>query len=379
MTPNAAKKRYVLTCIVFICHCTILTAQICSDIEATPMTKALYANLYKLKDKFTILGHQDALAYGVGWKYENGRSDIKSVVNDNAGLYGWDIGHLELDSSKNLDGVPFNKMKNYIKEAHAIGGLVTLSWHASNPFTGKSAWDTTPGTLRSILPGNPSHEKYKAWLDKVALFVNDLKAKNGEHIPILFRPFHELTGNWFWWCKNGSTPEEFIELWRFTVNYLQKQKKMHHLIYVYNTADFKTENDFLAYYPGDDVVDIVSFDKYQYDQKNGREDFISIVERQLKIANTVAVQKNKILAIAETGFEAIPDSIWWTNTLYPLLEKHPISFVLLWRNAGYMRSMQKMHYYAPYENQVSAKNFKQFYLLPKMLFQKKLSSLKIYQ
>jgi beta-mannanase len=84
-----------------------------------------------------------------------------------------------------------------------------------------------------------------------------MKDKYGNPIPVLFRPFHELTGNWFWWCKNVCTPDEFKALWRFTVSYLREQKR-----YVYNTAGFANESDFMASYPGDDMVDVVSFDQY---------------------------------------------------------------------------------------------------------------------
>jgi mannan endo-1,4-beta-mannosidase len=54
--------------------------------------------------------------------------------------------------------------------------------------------------------------------------LSSLKGSDGKSIPILYRPFHELTGNWFWWCKNNATPQEFKQIWKFTINYLEKQK-----------------------------------------------------------------------------------------------------------------------------------------------------------
>lgn len=356
-----------------------VTAQVCSDPNATALTKQLYRRLFQIKDAYTLFGHQDDLAYGVGWKYENGRSDVHSVVKDYPAIYGWDLAHLELDSANNIDGVPFNKIKSYIQQAYRSGGVVTLSWHATNPLTAKSAWDVTAGSLHSIVPGNLNHEKYKSWLDKVAVFLNTLKTDNGQPIPMLFRPFHEFTGNWFWWCKNVSSTDDFKAIWKFTVDYLQQQKNIHQLIYVYNTADFSSADEFLERYPGDDKVDMVSFDKYQYEQANGRANFIASMEKQLTILDAVAIQKNKIPAIAETGYESVPDSIWWTNTLYPLLQKHTVSYVLVWRNHGYMPSTKKMHYYAPYPGQISAPDFIRFYTLPKMVFQNKISALSIYQ
>lgn len=373
------RKQYGLFVLLMICIGFHAGAQQCSDKAATPLTKNLYKNVYALKDTKTIFGHQDATAYGVGWKYINDRSDILAVVNDYPALYGWDLANIELDNPKNIDGIPFVNIKKYIQDSYKRGGITTISWHANNPFTGNNAWDTTHGTVLSILPGNSQHALYVSWLDKIAAFLGALKTENGEAIPILFRPFHELTGNWFWWCKNNCTPAEFIQLWNFTQDYLKNSKQLHNLIYVYNTADFSTAEGFLQRYPGDDRVDILSFDRYQYEQPNGRPQFMQAAEQQLSIITQLAKAKNKIAAIAETGYEAIPDPFWWTKTLYPLLEKYPVAYVLVWRNAGLRDNTTKMHYYAPYPGQVSAADFQLFYSLPKMVFEKKISEQKIYQ
>ena len=111
-------------------------------------------------------------------------------------------------------------------------------------------------SLKAIFKSIENHKKYVSWLDKAAIFFLSLKDKNGKNIPILFRPFHELTGGWFWWGKGNCTPEEFKTAWKFTFDYLQK-KGVHNLIYVYNTADFKSKEEFLEYYPGSDYADAI--------------------------------------------------------------------------------------------------------------------------
>jgi mannan endo-1,4-beta-mannosidase len=68
--------------------------------NATKETVALYQNLYKLTDSAVLFGHQDDLAYGVGWAYEPGNSDVKKISGDYPALYGWELGNLELDSAK---------------------------------------------------------------------------------------------------------------------------------------------------------------------------------------------------------------------------------------------------------------------------------------
>lgn len=350
-----------------------------SDKNATPETENLYQNLILLQEKGFLFGHQDDLAYGVKWRYEEGRSDIKDVTGDYPALYGWDLGGIEHQKSNNIDGVPFKKMKNWIKEIYDRGGVSTISWHMDNPLTMKNSWDTTSGSLRSILPNGEKHQLYLSWLDQAAQFLGNIKGSDGKKIPILYRPFHELTGNWFWWCKNNATPEEFKEIWRFTIHYLRETKKLNNLIIVYNTADFKSKEEFLEYYPGDDVVDVLSFDKYQYTNPVTDSSFITEVQNQLKIMNEVAVEHLKPMAIAETGYEQIPYENWWTKTLTEAIGNYKISFVLLWRNHGWQEQEKKMHYYAPYKGQLSEKDFIEFYNSPKTFFQKDITQENIYK
>lgn len=351
-----------------------------SDRNATPETVVLYQSLIKLANKGIMFGHQDDLAYGVNWKYEEGRSDVKDVAGDYPAVYGWDIGGLEKKSAKNIDGVPFDKMRQYIKATHERGGINTISWHINNPLNDKDSWDITPKSMASALPGGLSHEKYKLWLNEAVTFLRSLKDEKGKAIPILYRPYHELTGNWFWWCKNNGTPEEFTTLWKFTLNYFQ-EKGVHNLIYVYNTADFKSREEFLAYYPGSDYADILSFDKYQYDSPQTNTTFVEDCKRQFGIMDQVAKEEHKIMAFAETGYEQIPYSKWWTDTLMKAMGDYKISYVLLWRNHGWNEWMNppKMHYYAPYEGHLSSKDFVDFYNLDKILFEKDVAKEKLYK
>ncbi|WP_276381529.1 glycoside hydrolase family 26 protein [Flavobacterium sp. H4147] len=345
-----------------------------SDKKATLETVSLYKKLKRLTQKGFLFGHQDDLAYGVNWKYENGRSDIKDVVGDYPAVYGWDIAGLEKGDINNIDGVPFAKMKQYIIEAHERGGISTISWHFDNPATGKNAWDNTPNVVKTILPGAENHQKYLSWLDKAADFFLSLKDKKGKQIPIVFRPFHELTGGWFWWGKGNCTPEEFKVIWKFTFKYLQ-QKNVHNLIYIYNTSSFNSKEDFLANYPGDDFVDMLSFDSYQNNNDKDGQKFIEEVQKQFKILNEIGLEKHKPIALAEAGYEAVPDPKWWTGTLLKAIGDYKISYVLLWRNHGWQEKEQKMHYYAPFKGQISEKDFIDFYHLKQTLFEKDIKKL----
>lgn len=354
-----------------------------ADKNATKETVALYKNMFKAREKGFMFGHQDALAYGVNWRYEEGRSDVKDVTGDYPAVYGWDLGRIEINADKDLDGVPFNKMRQYIQQVYDRGGISTFSWHINNPLTGGDAWDNTPGTVAAVLPGGAQHEKFKGWLDNAANFLLSLKGSDGKLIPVLYRPYHEFTGNWFWWCKNTTTPQQFKELWKFTVTYFQ-QKGLHNLIYVYNTSDANVANlnDFMEYYPGDEWVDMVSFDIYQGgEEKAKRDKFETDTKNLVTIISQVGKEHNKLTAIAETGFEQVHYEKWWTETLLNSIGSHKISYVLVWRNHGFNEHMTppKMHYYAPYKGHPHEKDFVEFFNLPQTLFQKDVTKLKLYK
>lgn len=356
------------------------------DKKATVETRNLYQHLDRLTQKGVMFGHQDDLAYGVNWKYEVGRSDIKEVVNDYPAVFGWDIANLESDDDKNIDGVPFSKMKDYMKWVYDNGGINTISWHMKNPVTAGSAWDTTRA-VSSILPGGAQHELYKSWLDKGARFLAQLKGSNGKAIPILFRPFHELNGAWFWWGGKHASPAEFIALWQFTIKYLRDEKQLHNLIYVYNTNSFATSKEFMEKYPGDDYADMMSFDSYCFagsdttaaGLKQAADKFNKSLKHNLGILQAQAKLHNKISALAETGFEGIPYPKWWTETLYSAVKDYQLSYVLVWRNHGWQKSTQRFHYYAPYKGQLSATDFKDFYKETGTMFKNEIAKEKVYQ
>ena len=341
------------------------------DEKATKETVALYNNLKKLLSKGIMFGHQDDLAYGVGWKYEVGRSDIKDVTGDYPAVYGWELGRLEIDQPVNLDSVPFNKMKDFIRDAYDRGGVVTLSWHLNNPLTGKTAWDPVPGTVASILPGGEKNALYRSWLDKVASFLNELKAKNGEFIPVIFRPFHELNGSWFWWGKNHCTPEELKKLWHFTVGYLRDFRNIHHLLYAFSTDRFSSKEEYLERYPGDEWTDIIGFDIYQRSSgEKANQQFVADIDKMLSTLESISFENNKIPALTEFGFGTLPDSNWWTNAFWKGIKDHKISYALGWRNAGCKNEGKNCEFYVPYKGHASARDFIKFFDEEKTLFQK---------
>ena len=351
-----------------------------SDAKATTETINLYQNLAKTQQKGYFVGHQDNLAYGVYWKYQDGRNDVKEVVKDSPAIYGWELGDLELGKTENLDGVPFEKMKQYIRDAYQRGGIITISWHSNNPITGGNAWGFSNKSIKSIFPGGENHQTYVDYLDKIADFLADLKGENGEAIPIIWRPFHEHTGTWFWWGVNSASDDEYKELFKFSADYMRMNKGLHNLILGYNTSvEYSTVEEFLKRYPGDEYVDMVSFDAYQRGGIEGGENFTKQLDQLIRVMNEAANQRNKISAIGELGYNQIPDSQWFTKVLKPVFDKHQFSYVLFWRNAGFKPNNNEVEYYLPFKGHPSEKDFIKFYKDKKTLFEKEAQKLNLYK
>jgi len=345
-----------------------------TDKKATKETVNLYRNLMKLQHEKIMFGHQDDLAYGQNWFYEEGRSDVKDVVGDYPAVYGWELGHLELGDQYSLDSVRFDKIQGWIKKVYQRGGVSTISWHMRNPLTGGSSWDTSSKkVVASILPGAEKHELFKTYLDKLADFLLGLKTEDDTYIPVLFRPFHEHTGSWFWWGKDLSSVDDYKALWRFTVDYLQKEKNIHHLLYIYSTDRFKTEEDYLERYPGDDIIDILGFDLYDRGP-----DYPKVLKNCAEKVTQLAKEKNKIATVSETGGPVAENTTWWTETLLNTLKPFDLSYVLVWRNP-YGGKGAGHGAFAPYKGSPDAENFVKFYNDPKTLFQGEVTKKNLYE
>ncbi len=342
------------------------------DPDATEETKALYKNLQQLAPEAVLFGHQDDLAYGVTWWREEGRSDVKDVTGAYPAVYGWELGDLEIGAEANLDGVRFDDMQHWMKQGYERGGILTVSWHMNNPVSGGNSWDTTPA-VDAILPGGTHHAWYRQALDRFAEFVDGLKTGPmawlgiGVPPPIIFRPFHEHTGSWFWWGKKHRSPEAYKQLWRFTVEYLRNEKELHNLIYAYSTDQFNTKETYLEHYPGDEYVDLFGYDDYHALSSKWT---VKHMTQRLCMLVEMAEARGKLAALTETGSEGIKHKEWWTKRLLRAITRDPvsrrISYAMVWRNAN--QKNQPGHHYAPYAGHPSAPDFIRFYEHPFVLF-----------
>jgi mannan endo-1,4-beta-mannosidase len=344
------------------------------DSIATSETLNLFSNLKLFTKDKTLFGHQETTAYGVGWTHDgvNIESDVEKVCGDYPAVYGWDIGNI--GKRTNNDCIPFELMKKLIVNVFERGGINTISSHMYNPYTGNNYNDVKP-SISHILPGGSHHKKFLKKLDTIAEFIKDLKSDNGIPIPIIFRPFHEHNGDWFWWGRGPATEEEFINLWRFTVNYFRNEKKIHNLLYAFSPARSRmqyplTTTDYLYGYPGDDYVDVLGIDNYFdldgiWNKAPLEQQKVSFKE-SLELIVKLAEEKNKIAALTETGSVNLKTKNWWTNWLLSGIEENEITkeiaYVMVWRNED------KDHFHVTYPGHESVSDFLKFYNDPDIIF-----------
>ncbi len=369
----------LLSCLlVLLCTCSLVTAQTQTekpddapslvDPLATPQTVALHRTLtLAIKSQRILLGHQNTTLTGVGWR--GGvveRSDVQTACGKMPAVYGWDFAMLGRVTEEGRDLLP-----QRIVRAYDRGAVNTLCWHMWNPVTGKNFYDTTTA-VESLLPGGVLHRVYKERLDELASFITSLRGADGSLVPLIFRPFHEHNKPWFWWGKTHCTPEQYAQLFRFTVTYLRDEKQVHNLLYAYSpdAITSATKDDYFYGYPGDAFVDILGYDHYAH---NASEALVG-----LRLIVQAAGERKKIPAFTETGspdgLRSVKVTNYFTHGLLEPIKRDPIArqiaFLLLWQNRNEER------FFVPYGNHPLLEDFKAFAADPVMMFEDDLKSLR---
>lgn len=345
------------------------------DPKATRETKALFDNLMKLSKDHVLFGHHDATVYGHGWYGDRDRSDVKSVTGSHPAVIGLDFNSITSGQSRRVIEKNKKKLRKYVEDTYNRGGISTICWHFNNPVSkGGFYWKDSISlpAVKYIIPGGQAHDKYKKILNDVADWALSVKGSDGALVPVIFRPWHEFDGNWFWWGQAHCTREEFIALWQFTVSYLRDTKNVHNFLYAFSPDNrFNTEAQYLERYPGDEWVDMLGTDNYADMGRDGYK--VETAAKKLKIVSDYALKAGKLAAFTETGLESIPDTTWYTETLLKVLRTYPvnISYVLVWRND----SRSRTHYYVPFPGHKSAPDFVKFYNDPYTLFEKDLENI----
>jgi len=345
--------------------CTMYEASVFSqygdeliDPHTTKETRYLYENLKKYAANKMLFGMHDATGYGVGWSNNDIRSDVKDVCGSYPAVFSWDV--MGIISEDDLNGFEYRMKLAY------ENGINTLCWHQYDPEGhGFYSDQVQYSAVATILPGGKYHNEYLQNLKKFAFFLKKLRGAKGESVPVIFRPYHEQNGGWFWWGRGQCTEQEYIDLWRFTVTYLRDSLHVHNLIYAFSPDghQFHNKDDYFGEYPGDDYVDIFGVDFYFWD---GSPAMITKFQQRLVYTVQNAQARGKLAALTEVGDEKVDIAQWYPRCLAAPVKNNPtaknIVYAAVWRNA------HEGHHYAPYPGHPSVPDFLTFYKDPFTVF-----------
>ncbi|MDQ8184153.1 glycosyl hydrolase [Pelagicoccus sp. SDUM812002] len=347
--------------------------------EVTPETAHLLANLHQLAwdtDKI-IFGQEFPLSYQREMKGINApdTSDVKDVVGDHPGIHGSDFHYLiDKDAHERLSH------KLAALTAYESGAIVTFDYHWLGKYGDSHNWHEQDAKILHNVVENDDSSGDVTWfyqhLDEVLKIVNeDLQ------FPIIFRPFHEMNGKWFWWgSRLEGGPETYRKAFQLLVEYMSERSE-------YILFCWSPDKSFpLEYYPGDDYVDVIGFDGYG--QGNPEVTWFTVEDmvKNLEVAVDFARERGKVAAFTETGYgtsgtvdyhNTQPD--WWTRSvLEPILASEKarhVAWVLTWINSDWSGP------YTPYSGspEASKEGFRKFYEHEATLFEKEVAELKVYQ
>jgi len=353
------------------------------DASATTETVALFYNLKTMSKTQFAVGQQDA--FNGFYNNAGGMSDIKKTTGNDPALLGSDFIFITDKSNNGQSSNWFYQQEvntiNQVKQAYGLGMINIFCWHLREPYLENSFYvsdmtaDVKAKAFKSILPGGEKHDWYKLKLDKVASVFNNLKGANGELIPVIFRPFHEFDGSWFWWGADFCTAEEFKTVFKFTVDYLKNTKGVHNVLYSFGPDNsYDTQTKYLSRYPGDTYVDVLGIDNY-WDLRSGTgQAGADLANLKLKVVSDLANTKVKIAAMTETGYQVTPTNTpitgWFSNYVYSALTNNSVevAFVMFWGNGG-------NNYFVPPPSASNAADFIDFTNKPKALLQNELPNM----
>lgn len=299
------------------------------DPNVTPETYALFLNLQTIGTSNHFIFGQEFptdFSYLTGLNNSYSQSDCKDIVGDHPGVHGTDF-HYYLDK----DAAERTIHTQAVQQAYARNAVITFDWH----MYGRYYADYQAGNGNNVLVPNivDNLNGDRAWLynqlDNAIAIINALG------FPIVFRPFHEMNGNWFWW-GTFSTPEDYQAFYRLTVDYMKRQG-VHNVLFCWSP---NTPLDF-DYYPGDAYVDVLGVDIYEPGISGG----ISTASMLAQLGDLVAyaAAHGKVAVFSETGARGSQSirynpAFWTEKILTPIsndTNARKIAWVLTWINGGW--------------------------------------------
>ncbi len=272
--------------------------------NASPEAVNLLEYLYSISGSHTLTGQHCVPLVG-----STRLAGVHKQTKKYPALFGQDFGFSEPGT---WDGI--NYRQQIVDEAirrYSEGFIITIMWHAIRPTEDEPVDfnESIQGELTDeewedlITPGTVINEKWKSQVDVIAWFLKQLRNAG---VPVLWRPYHEMNGEWFWWGKKEGD-NGYKKLYRMLYDRLVNFHGINNLIWVFNANEIKGNVDsYETYYPGDDIVDILATDVYSegFNQENYDELLALAGEKPIALGEVGNVPSLEIL-------QSQPKWIWF--------------------------------------------------------------------
>ncbi len=300
--------------------------------DATEKTKILYNNLRIIQQSDQFLFGQEffnSFRFSSGGAHgDETYSDCKEVTGAYPAVLGSDF-HYYLEKSETERGYHTDA----VKWAYKQGYVITFDWHISGRGTTTYEYREETKNLVNNIVNNVNGDR--DWLyeqfDKVIEIINNDLVVDDERIPIVFRPWHEMTGGWFWWGSKATTAANYQALYKLTVEYFKERTTS--VLFCWSPNSPLTNQN---HFPGKEYVDIVGLDAYEVTA--------SSLRSNLAFLTDLAKENDLVAVFAETGNRTTDGhsaAAYWNEVVLPAIMGDPtgkskrIAWVLTWINASW--------------------------------------------
>ena len=272
--------------------------------HASPEAVALLKYIHGISGKHTLTGQHNYPA-----TKDTSTLEAAEVWGKTPAVFGQDFGFAKPGDKDAVAARP--DIIAEVKRQYANGAIITLCWHAVRPT------EDEPVTFRGSVQGKLTDKEWnelitpgtrlnQRWCDQVDVIAGYLKQLRDAHVPVLWRPYHEMNGDWFWWGgrrgEHGTTV-----LYRQLFDRLANHHQLNNLVWIWSVDRPSTpERQFVDFFPGRNYFDIAALDVYHSDFSQ------SYYRDLLKLAG------RKPVALAEVGppptldvLEKQPEWTWW--------------------------------------------------------------------
>jgi mannan endo-1,4-beta-mannosidase len=228
--------------------------------DATPEARELLKRIDAISGHSILTGQHNFPNHQSRWS-----DRIYDLTGKFPAVFGSDFGFSGGEDKDSVLGRP--GMIEEAKRQYRNGAVIALCWHEVRPT------DDEPVTFRDSVQGKlsdfewnelltPGTDLYNRWTEQVDVVAGYLKQLQDAGVPVLFRPYHEMNGNWFWW--GGRSGEKgSAALYRQLFDRFVHVHHLNNLIWVWNTDRPSPNAGRLAdFYPGAQYVDLVTIDIY---------------------------------------------------------------------------------------------------------------------